>query len=533
MQIMLYDTTLRDGTQREGLSLSVEDKLKIARELDELGIHYIEGGWPGSNPKDAEFFRRIQQYALRHAKVAAFGSTRHANRRCEDDPNIQALVAADTPVVTLVGKSSTLHVEQVIETTREENLRMIADSVAYFKHLGKEVVYDAEHFFDGYQLDPAYALATLAAAADAGADCLVLCDTNGGALPDVVGQVVGVVREQVGTGRPQGRKDTLRLGIHTHNDGALAVANAMAAIQAGCTHAQGTINGYGERCGNMDLIPLIANLQLKLGRQCISPEQLQRLSEVAHVVAAIANLNPDPHAPYVGRSAFAHKGGIHVAAVAKVAASYQHIEPELVGNQMRVVVSELAGRGNVRLRAASLGLALNGSEREVLARIKELESQGFQFEAAEGSFEMLVRRAAPDYTPPFELLDFTVIVEKRGLHPVMAQATVRLRVGDEVMHTAAEGAGPVNALDRAIRKALLPHYPELAEVKLVDYKVRIVDEHLGTAARPRVLLESACGDERWSTVGCAENIIEASWQALWDSLELPLLRAHENAKIVV
>ncbi|GAB4110481.1 MAG: citramalate synthase [Roseiflexaceae bacterium] len=520
MQILLYDTTLRDGTQREGLSLSADDKLKIARELDRVGIHYIEGGWPGSNPKDAEFFRRIREIELRHARVAAFGSTRHAANTCENDPNIKALVDAQTPVVTLVGKSSVLHVERVLETSLDENLRMIGESVAYFKQLGKEVIYDAEHFFDGYRLDAEYTLATITAAARNGADCITMCDTNGGSLPEQVAEVVRSVKArfaQLGL-NPQ-------LGIHTHNDGALAVANAMAAVAAGCVQAQGTINGYGERCGNMDLIPLIANLQLKLGYQCIAPEQLRRLSELAHVVAAIANLNPDMHAPYVGRSAFAHKGGIHVAAVAKVPESYQHIDPELVGNELRVVVSELAGRGNIRMRAESLGLDVGGNERAILQRIKELESRGFQFEAAEGSFEMLIRRSAPDYQPPFELLDFTVIVEARGEEPLRSQAMIKLRVGSEVMHTAAEGDGPVNALDQAIRKALLPHYPLLAEVTLVDYKVRIVDEHLGTAAKPRVLIESARGEERWSTVGCSENIIEASWQALWDSLELPILRA--------
>ena len=532
MQILLYDTTLRDGTQREGLSLSVEDKLKIARELDLLGVHYIEGGWPGSNPKDAEFFQRIRRVTLRHAKIAAFGSTRHADATCDADANIQALVEADTPVVTLVGKSSTLHVEKVLETTPRENLAMIGDSVAYFKERGKEVVYDAEHFFDGYKLDAAYALATLTAAARAGADCLVLCDTNGGSLPDEVAAVVRVVRQHLAQeGFDVSRPDSgLTLGIHTHNDGALAVANAIAAVRAGCIHVQGTINGYGERCGNMDLIPLIANLQLKLGYRCVTPEQLRRLTEVSHYVAAVANLNPDTHAPFVGHSAFAHKGGIHVAAVAKIPDSYQHIDPELVGNRMRIVVSELSGRGNVRMRAQELGLELNGNEREVLQRIKELENRGFQFEAAEGSFEMLVRRAAPDYEPPFELLDFTVVVSKHGDRDMISQAMVKLRVGNEVMHTAAEGVGPVNALDRAIRKALLPHYPELADVQLVDYKVRIVDEHLGTAAKPRVLIESARGEERWSTVGCSENIIEASFMALWDSLELPLARRRAMAK---
>ncbi|HMQ32707.1 MAG TPA: citramalate synthase [Chloroflexaceae bacterium] len=524
MQIRLYDTTLRDGAQREGLSLSCEDKLKIARALDELGVHYIEGGWPGSNPKDAEFFARVGELGLRHARVAAFGATRHAGGRCEGDPNILALVRAATPVVTLVGKSSALHVERVLETTRDENLAMIADSVAFFKGMGKEVVYDAEHFFDGHKLDPAYALATVEAAARAGADVVVLCDTNGGSLPGEVAEMVRAVRGRLG--------EQVQIGIHTHNDGALAVANAMAAVAEGAAHVQGTVNGYGERCGNMDLIPLIANLQLKLGHSCVPPAQLRRLSELSHFVAAVANLNPDHHAAYVGRSAFAHKGGIHVAAVEKLEASYQHIDPALVGNQKRVVVSELAGRGNVRVRADELGLRLNGNERAVVQRIKDLEHRGFQFEAAEGSFEMLVRRSAADYAPPFELLDFTVIVEKRGASEIASQATVKVRVGDELMHTAAEGDGPVNALDTAIRKALLPHYPMLAEVRLVDYKVRIIDEHRGTAATPRVLIESARGDERWSTIGASRNIIEASYQALWDSLELPLLRAREAALTV-
>ena len=514
MDLKLYDTTLRDGTQGEGISLSVDDKLKIARRLDELGIDYLEGGWPGSNPKDAAFFQRIARDGLTHAKPTAFGMTRRAGGRAGEDANLQALLEAETPVVTIVGKTSTLHVERVLGTSRDENLRMIADSVGYCKSRGREVVYDAEHFFDGVRLDREYAHATLRAAAEAGADCLVLCDTNGGELPHVVAERVVDLRTQVQT----------PLGIHTHNDSGLALANALAAVLAGCGHVQGTINGYGERCGNMDLVPLIATLQLKLGYPLLAPERLRELTEVAHVVAAVANVNPDPRQPYVGRSAFAHKGGIHVAAVAKVAESYQHIDPALVGNEMRVVVSELAGRQNIGLRARALGLSVEGREADLLQRIKELEHAGVQFEGADGSFEMLVRRAALDYHPPFEMLGFTVVVQEDNGAGVRAQAMAKLRVGGAVIHTAAEGAGPVNALDRAVRAGLLPHYPELADVRLVDYKVRIVDEHFGTAAKPRVVLESAAGPERWSTVGCSDNIIEASWQALRDSLELPLLR---------
>jgi len=514
MTIQLYDTTLRDGTQREGLSLSVEDKVKIARLLDRLGVGYIEGGWPGSNPKDAEFFQRMRDEPLRRARIAAFGSTRRAGIRCEDDGNLRALLEAETPVVTIVGKSSTLHVDRVLETTREENLRMIGESVAYLKRFGKEVIYDAEHFFDGYDLDPDYALSTLDAAAGAGADCLVLCDTNGGALPDAVRERVCLVLDRL----------RAAVGIHPHNDAGLAVANALAAVQAGAVQVQGTINGYGERCGNLDLIPLIATLQLKLGMRVLDPEALARLTEASLFVAEVANQHPDPHAPYVGRSAFAHKGGLHVAAIAKVPESYQHVDPAAVGNEMRVVVSEVSGRRNVRMRAEALGLGAVESEAAVLQRIKELEHQGFQFEAAEGSFEMLLRRAAPGYQAPFTLEDFTIIVEKRGGEGNRSQATVRMRVGEEWMHVAAEGDGPVNALDRAVRKALLPHFPGLADVTLVDYKVRIVDEHLGTGARSRVVIESARGAERWSTVGCSDNIIEASWLAMCDALELALLK---------
>jgi 2-isopropylmalate synthase len=456
----------------------------------------------------------VRELPLATARIAAFGSTRRVGLSCEDDPGIRALEEAETPVVTLVGKTSPLHVERVLETTRAENLRMVSESVAWFKQLGREVVYDAEHFFDGWRLDPGYALETVVAAAEAGADWVVLCDTNGGELPEVVAARVAELRSEL----------AVPLGIHPHNDAGLAVANALAAVRAGCRQVQGTINGYGERCGNLDLIPLIATLQLKLGHEVIPSEQLSNLTDAAHFVAAVANLNPDSHQPYVGRSAFVHKGGIHVAAVAKVPESYQHIDPALVGNEMRVVVSELAGRRNITMRAEALGLKVEVSEQDLLQRIKELEHQGFQFEGAEGSFEMLVRRSAADYKAPFELLGFTVVVEETDGSGIGAQAMVKLRVHGEVVHTAAEGAGPVNALDCAVRKGLLPHYPELADVHLVDYKVRIVDEHLGTAAKPRVVLESARGSERWSTVGCSENIIEASWQALKDSLELPLLR---------
>jgi len=518
-RIHLYDTTLRDGTQREGLSLSASDKVKIATRLDAFGIDTIEGGWPGSNPKDAEFFRRVQRKPLRHARVAAFGSTRRVGTSCTEDPSIQALVAADTQVVTIVGKSSTTHVRLVLETTREENLRLIADTVAYFRALGKEVVYDAEHFFDGLALDEAYALETLEAARDAGASVLVLCDTNGGSEPREIASAVSVATRRMGA----------PLGIHPHNDRGLALANALAAIDAGCEHAQGTVNGYGERCGNLDLLALVANLQGKRGMRCVPDESLGLLTELSHYVASVANLAPDAHAPFVGRAAFAHKGGIHVAAVAKDPAMYQHMDPERVGNHMRVVVSELSGRANVRLRASSLGLDARPVERAVLARVKELDHAGAQLEAAEGTFEMLVRRATPGYVVPFELREYTVVVERRIAGGSRARATVEMRVGDTSVRTSAEGDGPVHALDSAVRLALAPHIPAVLETQLVDYKVRIIDEHLGTAAITRVLVETAYGAERWTTIGAAPNILDASWDAIRDSLELAVARASDAA----
>jgi 2-isopropylmalate synthase len=520
MEIKLFDTTLRDGTQSEGLSLSVEDKLKIARLLDHFGVHFIEGGWPASNPKDSEFFRRARHLSLRRAKLTSFGATRKAGGRAEDDVNLRGLLEAETPAVAIFGKSWVLHVTKVLGTTPAENLAMIRDSVAFLKRHGREVVYDAEHFFDGFRADRDYALQAVRAAAEAGADWVALCDTNGGSLPSWVREVVETVRAAI---------PATPLGIHTHNDGELAVANALAAVEAGCTQVQGTINGYGERCGNANLVSLVPALQLKMGHRCVPDESLERLTELSRAVSEIANTRPDPHAPYVGVSAFAHKGGVHVAAVEKVAESYEHISPERVGNRRKVVVSELAGRVNVRVRAADLGLDVKGTEPAVLLRVKELESRGYQFEAAEGSFELLVRRSRPGYVPPFEILDVVVIAERRRGHGEMfAEATVKLKVGETVVHEVAEGEGPVHALDRALRKALEPLYPGLRSVRLADYKVRILDPESATGAKTRVLIEAARGEERWSTIGVSQNIIEASGEALADSLELYLLRARDT-----
>jgi len=521
MTIKLYDTTLRDGSQREGISFSVEDKLKIARQLDRLGMSYVEGGWPGSNPKDMAFFERAPDLRLERAVVTAFGSTRRAGAAVEQDANIRALIAANTPAVAVFGKSWDLHVQQVLGTTLEENLRMIADSVRYLKAQGREVIYDAEHFFDGYEADPAYALRTLAAAAEAGADLLVLCDSNGGALPSALAHVVTMVQQAT----------TMPLGIHTHNDSGMGVANTIVAVERGVVHVQGTINGYGERCGNADLCAIIPTLKLKMGRDCVTDEQLAGLTEMARYVSELANLSLDAHLPYVGHSAFAHKGGMHVNALVKCEESYQHIKPELVGNQSRVVVSELSGKSNIAYKIDEFGLELTGGTEQaqpILSRIKELESQGFQFEGAEGSVELLIRRARPGYVPPFELLDFHVLVRGSQGASMAAEATVKVRVGDEVRHTAADGNGPVNALNTAVRKALLPFYPGLAEVHLMDYKVRILDSDAGTAAQTRVLIDSADGHRMWSTVGSSTNIIEASWQALADSLEYALLNGGDS-----
>jgi 2-isopropylmalate synthase len=512
--VLLYDTTLRDGSQRENLSFSCNDKLRIVKRLDRFGMHYIEGGWPGSNPKDIELFERARSLHLVHARLAAFGATRRKGTACELDANLQALLAAETPVVTIVGKSWDLHVEKVLETTREENLAMIADSVRYLKGHGREVVYDAEHLFDGYLADHDYALQTVRSAAEAGADFVVLCDTNGGSLPWQVAEIAGEIGCHV----------TVPLGIHAHDDAGCGVANSLAAVTAGCVMVQGTINGYGERVANANLSTIVPDLQVKMGYSCVSDRQLQSLTELARFVAETANIEPDPYAPFVGRSAFTHKGGIHVAAMLKEPESYQHVDPAQVGNTMRSLVSELSGRGNLVHLASRAGVStdrrLTG---EVLESIKALEHRGYAFEGAEATVELMFRRAAGDYQPPFELVDFMVVVERRQGRGLVTEATVKVRIGEELFHTVAEGNGPVNALDRALGRALRSTYPELEQVQLTDYKVRILDSETGTAATTRVLADFQQGSRSWSTVGASTNIIEASWQALAESMEYALL----------
>jgi 2-isopropylmalate synthase len=510
--IQIYDTTLRDGTQREGISLSVDDKLRVARRLDELGVAFIEGGWPGSNPKDAEFFERARDVRWSTALVTAFGATCRVGGAPEDDANLRALVDARTPVCTVVGKTSTLHVKEVLRTTTGENLRLIEQSLAWLRAQGRRVIYDAEHFFDGYRIDAAYALETLRAAVRGGAETLVLCDTNGGSLPWQVAETVTAVKEAVA--HP--------LGVHCHNDTETAVANSLAAVQAGAVHVQGTINGYGERCGNANLCSLIPALELKLGLQCLPAGRLPTLYELSHFVAEVANLAPDEHLAYVGKSAFAHKGGIHVAAMRRTQESYQHMDPALVGNRMRVVVSELSGRGNLLSKAEEHGLKVDADLSGVLDDIKTLEARGFSFEAGEASVAMMLKRQQPSHRAPFELVDFLVNVEHRSGRGIFAEAMVKVRVDGEILHTAAEGDGPVDALDIALRKALQGHYPRIHELHLCDYKVRILDGENGTAATTRVLVDMQWGGRRWSTVGASTNVIEASWVALVDAIEYGL-----------
>lgn len=521
--VHLYDTTLRDGSQRKGLSFSLEDKLKITRLLDAFGVTYIEGGWPGSNPKDMEYFRRVRQMNLKQSKVVAFGSTCRVGKNAENDANLQALLDAGTPVVTIVGKSSLFHVQNILETSAAENLRLIGDSVRFLKSRGLEVIFDGEHFFDGFRADREYTMETIHAAREAGADWVVLCDTNGGSLPEYVREVVTAVFES----------GINNIGIHTHNDGELAVANSLAAVRAGARQVQGTINGYGERCGNANLISIAPALQLKMGLRCVPDESLTQMTEMSRTVADIANLSPDACAPYVGSSAFAHKAGLHVAAVEKVTSSYEHINPSIVGNARQVIVSELSGRGNIRMLASELGIATSGNEQQILRQVKEMEERGWQFENAEGTVELMMRRSQSEYQKPFELIDMMVVVSDRSRLGMSAEAVVKVAVGNVIFHTASEGNGPVHALDQALRKALQPSYPEIDDVRLADYKVRILDPDAATEATTRVVIEATTGELRWSTVGCSTNIIDASYQALADSLELFLLRRQEQREEVV
>src|ERR671923_2119011 len=516
--IRIYDTTLRDGTQGEGVSFSMEDKVRLASRLDAFGIHYIEGGWPGSNPKDLRFFRRMQDVTLKHAKLAAFSMTRRAGGRAENDANMQALIDAGAPVATIVGKSWDFHVTDALDTTLPENLAMIADSIAYLRPKMEEVLFDAEHFFDGFRANRAYALATLRAAAEAGAHWLVLCDTNGGTLPPDLVAMIQVVKRTIQT----------PLGIHVHNDAECAVANSLAAVLEGVDQVQGTINGFGQRCGNANLVSIIPTLALKLGLDCVPVDHLRELRDLSRFVSELANRKPWSSQPYVGDSAFAHKGGMHVSAVQKHPHTYEHVDPQAIGNHRRVLVSELAGKSNILWKAREYGIDLDRDtpdSRRILDRLKALEDEGFQFEGAEASFELLMERALGRHRPYFELDAYRVIVEEQsGDDEPVAEATVRVKVKGILEHTAAAGNGPVNALDHALRKALEEFYPNLKAMKLLDYKVRILDESKGTGAQTRVLITSGDGDDTWGTVGVAHNIIDASWQALVDSIEYKLRR---------
>jgi len=532
-KIYIYDTTLRDGAQGEGINFSSADKIRIAERLDTFGINYIEGGWPGSNPKDMDFFAEAAKRKFKQAKVAAFGSTRRANTKCKDDPQIDMLIKANTPVVTLVGKTWSLHVREVIRTTPEENVAMIGDSVRFFKEHGKEVVYDAEHFFDGYKDDPRYAMGTLKAAQDSGVDIVVLCDTNGGTMPGEVGRITAEVAKQM----------KCAVGIHTHNDSGVGVANALAAIEAGAVQVQGTINGYGERTGNCNMTTVIPCLVLKMGYDCISKENVARLRDLSMFVDDLANVRHDIRQPFVGATAFAHKGGIHVNAIEKVARSYEHIEPEQVGNHRRVLVSELSGRSNILMKAHELGMDLSKDTpevRDILQQLKQLEHAGYEYEAADASFHILVQKLLKKHKPFFKPITYYVTAAGlwHGTPPGVGsssssssssdenriEATVDIEVGGQNVHTKEAGDGPVNALDKALRAALLKFYPAIAQVHLIDYKVRILDGASGTAARTRVIIESTDGTDTWGTVGVDANIIEASWEALVDSVEYKLFQ---------
>ncbi len=522
--VEIYDTTLRDGSQAENINLSIWDKIRISQRLDELGIHYIEGGWPGSSPKDEQFFREITNYAFSHAQIVAFGSTHHAHKTPETDNNIKAILSAKTQVVTLFGKSWDVHVRDALQIELKRNLEIIYDSLAYVRPHVSKLFFDAEHFFDGFKANREYALKTIEAALNAGSDCIVLCDTNGGTLPTQLRKIIRAVKEEF---------KGISLGIHAHNDSELAVANTIEAVALGVNHIQGTINGYGERCGNANLCSIIPNLKLKLKVNCISDTQLKKLSEISRFVDELANVTHNRYQPYVGNSAFAHKGGVHTSAVEKNPETYEHIRPDLVGNIQRVLISDQAGKSAVLRKAREYGLDVSSKDpvvSEIVQRLKELENQGFQFEGAEASFEQLMKRALGTQKRYFELLGFRVIDQKssEGEQPP-SEATVMVKVGGKIEHTAAVGNGPVNALDNAIRKALERFYPELKEVKLYDYKVRVLPGDMGTGSKVRVLIESGDKDSKWGTVGVSHNIIEASWQALTDSINYKFLKDEKKA----
>lgn len=521
MTIEFYDTTLRDGAQSEDISFTLTDKIRITEKLDDFGIHYIEGGWPGSNPKDLNYFREVKRVTLKAARIVAFSSTIKANAKPEEDEIMRALLEADTGTVTIVGKSWDLHVKDALKVSQETNLRMIADTIRYLKKKGKEVFFDAEHFFDGFKHNESFAMKVLASAVESGADTIVLCDTNGGSMPHEIFQVVSNVRKKV----------SIPLGIHTHNDSELAVSNTIMAVNAGCTHVQGTMNGYGERCGNANLCSIIPNLILKMGCEGIPKEKLARLRELSLFVDEMANFIPDKHRPFVGDSAFAHKGGIHVSAIRKNAETYEHIRPELVGNKQRVLISDLSGESNILYKAKEFGIDVERDKKvvkDILKKIKELEMFGYQFEGAEGSLELLIKKALGIHKKYFDLVGFRVIVEKKEKSEPFSEATIMVRVGDSIEHTAAFGKGPVNALDTALRKALHKFYPRLKEMDLVDYKVRVLSTKDGTQAPTRVLIESCDGKQSWGTVGVSDNIIEASWEALVDGIDYKLLIEEEK-----
>jgi len=514
--VFVYDTTLRDGAQGEKINFSAEDKVRIAQKLDSVGVHYVEGGWPGSNPTDTRFFELAKKIPFKHARLAAFGSTRRPRIACQDDGNLMALLAAETPVVTIFGKTWDLHVKDVMANTLEENLAMIHESTAFLRSHGREVIYDAEHFFDGYRDNPEYALQTIKAAVSGGAAFIVLCDTNGGTLPFELEKIITTVAGKVAA----------RLGIHTHNDGGLAVANSLVAVRLGAEMVQGTVNGYGERCGNADLTSLIPNLQLKMGISCLKDQSLQRLTELSRYVSEVANMTPFNGRPFVGTSAFAHKGGIHVSAIMKTPKAYEHIEPEAVGNQRRVLMSDLCGKSNVEYKAREMGIELGGNgydSQKIAKEIKRLEHEGYQFDAAEGSFELLLKKITGQFKPLFQLESFRVAIEKDKDLPCKAYATIKISVGDQEEITAAEGAGPVSALDNALRKALNKFFlVDLERMQLVDFKVRVIEGREGTSARVKVFIDSRDQKREWGTIGVSTDIIEASWQALEDSFQFKL-----------